>query len=170
MCNRFRCSSHAVIDSSCYSWGQRFRCPRLDNRAPPGSDAGEKDGTARQVTLDVIGLALFNYDFNALNKESPVIQAVYASLKETEQRATALLPIWKLPDPIRLLFPQQRKAQVWLSERSLAPESGPVWLLRHDGAREYKVGWEQGSCMPWRRWYVVVMTIRLRAWLPKWAC
>ena len=26
---------------------------------------------------------------------SPVIQAVYTALKETEQRATDLLPIWK---------------------------------------------------------------------------
>lgn len=64
-----------------------------------------------QVTLDVIGKALFNYDFDSLNNESPVIQAVYASLKEVESRATALLPIWKLPDPLRLLFPKQRKAQ-----------------------------------------------------------
>jgi hypothetical protein len=63
------------------------------------------------MTLDVIGKALFNYNFDALNKESPVIQAVYLALKETEVRATALLPIWKLPDPLRLLFPAQRKAQ-----------------------------------------------------------
>lgn len=41
-----------------------------------------------QLTLDVIGLSLFNFDFDALNKESPVIQAVYDSLKETEMRAT----------------------------------------------------------------------------------
>lgn len=29
-----------------------------------------------QLTLDVIGRAVFNYDFDALNKDSPVIQAV----------------------------------------------------------------------------------------------
>jgi hypothetical protein len=27
-----------------------------------------------QLTLDVIGKAVFNYDFDALNKQSPVIQ------------------------------------------------------------------------------------------------
>jgi carotene epsilon-monooxygenase len=27
-----------------------------------------------QLTLDVIGKAVFNYDFDALNKETPVIQ------------------------------------------------------------------------------------------------
>ena len=48
-----------------------------------------------QLTLDIIGLAVFNYDYNALTTDSPVIQAVYTALKETEQRATDLLPIWK---------------------------------------------------------------------------
>lgn len=33
-----------------------------------------------QLTLDVIGKAVFNYDFNALNKDSPIIQAVRAPL------------------------------------------------------------------------------------------
>jgi carotene epsilon-monooxygenase len=41
-----------------------------------------------QLTLDIIGIALFNYDFNSLTKDSPVIKAVYAALKETERRAT----------------------------------------------------------------------------------
>ena len=98
-----------------------------------------------QLTLDVIGKAVFNYDFNALNTDSPLIQvpnilqtlllrrqtdlmhtfwsgsvcfvtcqhlsrrlcslllhvctvqAVYTALKETESRATDLLPLWKVP-------------------------------------------------------------------------
>jgi cytochrome P450 len=49
-----------------------------------------------QLTLDIIGKAVFNYDFDALNRDSPLIQAVYTSLKETEQRATDLLPLWKV--------------------------------------------------------------------------
>jgi carotene epsilon-monooxygenase len=48
-----------------------------------------------QLTLDVIGKAVFNYDFDALNRDSPLIQAVYTALKETETRATDLLPYWK---------------------------------------------------------------------------
>jgi hypothetical protein len=28
-----------------------------------------------QLTLDIIGKAVFNYDFNSLTKDSPVIQA-----------------------------------------------------------------------------------------------
>lgn len=49
-----------------------------------------------QMTLDVIGKAVFNYDFDALTTDSPLIQAVYTALKETEQRATDLLPYWKV--------------------------------------------------------------------------
>ena len=50
-----------------------------------------------QLTLDIIGKAVFNYDFNSLTKDSPVIQAVYTALKETEQRATDLLPYANQP-------------------------------------------------------------------------
>jgi carotenoid epsilon hydroxylase len=49
-----------------------------------------------QLTLDIIGAAVFNYEFDALNRDSPLIQAVYTALKETEQRATDLLPLWKV--------------------------------------------------------------------------
>jgi hypothetical protein len=37
-------------------------------------------------------------------------QAVYTALKETEQRATDLLPLWRLPW-VAPLVPRQRKAQ-----------------------------------------------------------
>lgn len=33
-----------------------------------------------QLTLDVIGKAVFNYDFNALNTDSPLIQVSYGAL------------------------------------------------------------------------------------------
>lgn len=62
-----------------------------------------------QLTLDIIGKAVFNYDFDSLNVNSPLIQAVYTALKETEQRATDLLPFWKFPI-LAPLIPRQRKA------------------------------------------------------------
>jgi cytochrome P450 len=34
------------------------------------------------VSLDIIGKAVFNYDFGSVTSESPVIQAVYCALKE----------------------------------------------------------------------------------------
>lgn len=48
-----------------------------------------------QLTLDVIGLSVFNYNFDALTADSPVIDAVYTALKEAEARSTDLLPYWK---------------------------------------------------------------------------
>lgn len=60
------------------------------------------DGTAvnmeekfSQLTLDVIGLSLFNYNFDSLASDSPVIEAVYTALKEAEARSTDILPYWK---------------------------------------------------------------------------
>ena len=34
------------------------------------------------VSLDIIGLAVFNYDFGSVTKESPIIKAVYNCLQE----------------------------------------------------------------------------------------
>ncbi|KAF9680210.1 hypothetical protein SADUNF_Sadunf06G0097500 [Salix dunnii] len=48
-----------------------------------------------QMTLDVIGLSVFNYNFDSLTTDSPVIDAVYTALKEAEARSTDLLPYWK---------------------------------------------------------------------------
>ena len=48
-----------------------------------------------QLTLDVIGLAVFNYNFDSLTSDSPVIESVYTALKEAEARSTDLLPYWK---------------------------------------------------------------------------
>ncbi|KAL5995158.1 cytochrome P450 [Asimina triloba] len=48
-----------------------------------------------QLTLDVIGLSVFNYNFDSLSSDSPVIDAVYTALKEAEARSTDILPYWK---------------------------------------------------------------------------
>ena len=48
-----------------------------------------------QLTLDVIGLSVFNYNFDSLTADSPVIDAVYTALKEAEARSTDILPYWK---------------------------------------------------------------------------
>ncbi|MFQ6635870.1 hypothetical protein Gotur_010188 [Gossypium turneri] len=69
------------------------------------------DGTAvnmeekfSQLTLDVIGLSVFNYNFDSLTTDSPVIDAVYTALKEAELRSTDILPYWKA-------IPRQIKAE-----------------------------------------------------------
>ncbi|GAB2300648.1 Belongs to the cytochrome P450 [Dionaea muscipula] len=63
-----------------------------------------------QLTLDVIGLSLFNYNFDSLNADSPVIDAVYTALKEAEARSTDLLPYWKIQVLCRII-PRQIKAE-----------------------------------------------------------
>ncbi|XP_050380386.1 carotene epsilon-monooxygenase, chloroplastic [Argentina anserina] len=63
-----------------------------------------------QLTLDVIGLSIFNYNFDSLNTDSPVIDAVYTALKEAELRSTDILPYWKV-DALRKIVPRQIKAE-----------------------------------------------------------
>lgn len=72
-------------------------------------EAIDMESCFSQVTLDVIGKAVFNYDFDSLTTSSPLIQAVYTSLKETEQRATDVLPFWKIPF-LKYFIPRQRAA------------------------------------------------------------
>jgi cytochrome P450 len=49
------------------------------------------------VSLDIIGRAVFNYDFASTTTESPVVQAVYRLLQEAEFRTTSFVPYWELP-------------------------------------------------------------------------
>lgn len=63
-----------------------------------------------QLTLDVIGLSLFNYNFDSLTADSPVIDAVYTALKEAENRSTDILPYWKVKALCKVI-PRQIKAE-----------------------------------------------------------
>jgi cytochrome P450 len=49
------------------------------------------------VSLDIIGRAVFNYDFGSVTNESPVVKAVYRALQEAEHRSTSFIPYWNLP-------------------------------------------------------------------------
>jgi cytochrome P450 family 97 subfamily B polypeptide 3 len=49
------------------------------------------------VSLDIIGKAVFNYEFGSVTNESPVIKAVYRTLREAEHRSATPFPYWKLP-------------------------------------------------------------------------
>jgi carotene epsilon-monooxygenase len=66
-----------------------------------------------ELTLDIIGRAVFNYDFNSVSEEgnNPVIGAVYTALKEVETRSLDFAPVWKLPGDIpTMISPRQKKA------------------------------------------------------------
>jgi cytochrome P450 family 97 subfamily B polypeptide 3 len=49
------------------------------------------------VTLDIIGKAVFDYDFGSVTKESPIVKAVYRVLREAEHRSSSFIPYWDLP-------------------------------------------------------------------------
>nr|BAX73990.1 carotene hydroxylase [Euglena gracilis] len=49
------------------------------------------------LALDIIGKAVFNYDFQSSMKESAVVKAAISTLKEAEHRSMTPLPYWKLP-------------------------------------------------------------------------
>ena len=59
---------------------------------------------------------MFNYDFNSVDKVSPVVNAALGALREAEHRSTFYFPYWKIPGlgaewPIPPLVPRQLKFQ-----------------------------------------------------------
>lgn len=82
---------------------------KLKANALNGSSVNMEENFS-QLTLDVIGLAVFNYNFDSLNADSPVIEAVYTALKEAEARSTDLLPYWKIGALCKII-PRQIKAE-----------------------------------------------------------
>ena len=60
------------------------------------------------MALDVIGEAVFNYEFGALNEETPIIKAVYRVLRESEHRSTFPLPYWQIPGAMEAV-PRQKQ-------------------------------------------------------------
>lgn len=81
---------------------------KLKNDSLNGSPVNMEEKFS-QLTLDVIGLSVFNYNFDSLNADSPVIDAVYTALKEAEARSTDLLPYWKI-EVLCKIIPRQVKA------------------------------------------------------------
>ncbi|KAL5724940.1 carotene epsilon-hydroxylase [Ranunculus cassubicifolius] len=86
---------------------------RLVEKLKPDAASGapvNMEAKFSQLTLDVIGLSLFNYNFDSLNTDSPVIDAVYTALKEAEARSTDILPYWKIGLLCKII-PRQIKAE-----------------------------------------------------------
>lgn len=70
----------------------------------------EMENFYSRLALDIIGKAVFNYDFDSLKKDDPVIKAVYTVLREAEYRSVTFIPYWKVP-PLRWLVPRQKACQ-----------------------------------------------------------
>mmetsp|Transcript_3258 Transcript_3258/g.4935 ORF Transcript_3258/g.4935 Transcript_3258/m.4935 type:complete len:681 (+) Transcript_3258:111-2153(+) len=78
----------------------------LDVAATTGKprDMEERFGS---VSLDIIGKAVFNYDFESVKQTSPVVKAAIDTLREAEHRSMIPLPYWKIP-LVDQLVPRQR--------------------------------------------------------------
>lgn len=82
-------------------------CQKLDTAAKNGEDV-EMESLFSHLTLDIIGKAVFNYDFNSLSRDTGIVEAVYTVLREAEDRSIAIIPYWDIPI-IKDLSPRQRK-------------------------------------------------------------
>jgi beta-ring hydroxylase len=86
------------------------RAARLggDNLAAADGAPVEMENFFSRLALDIIGKAVFNYEFESLKNDDPVILAVYTALREAEYRSTAFIPYWNFP-PLRWIVPRQRR-------------------------------------------------------------
>ena len=67
------------------------------NKIAEGSKKVEMEEKFCSVALDIIGKSVFNYEFDSVTTESPVIKAVYRALVEAEHRSMTPAPYWDLP-------------------------------------------------------------------------
>ncbi|KXZ44112.1 hypothetical protein GPECTOR_73g633 [Gonium pectorale] len=79
----------------------------LDRYVASGASLDMENYFSR-LALDIIGKAVFNYDFDSLTHDDPVIQAVYTVLREAEHRSTAPIAYWNIPG-VAMLVPRQRR-------------------------------------------------------------
>ena len=82
----------------------------LDEEIAAGGGVATVDMEERfcSVSLDIIGLAVFNYDFGSTTRESPIIKAVYTCLQEAAHRSTFYFPYWNIPFMTDIV-PRQRE-------------------------------------------------------------
>ena len=78
-------------------------------RVATGGVTVDMENYYSRLALDIIGKAVFNYDFDSLSKDDPVIRAVYTTLREAEHRSLTPIPYWRLPFA-DVLIPRQVRA------------------------------------------------------------
>ncbi|THU47879.1 hypothetical protein C4D60_Mb09t20300 [Musa balbisiana] len=82
-------------------------CEKLDAAASDGEDV-EMESLFSRLTLDIIGKAVFNYEFDSLTHDNGIVEAVYVALREAEMRSTSPIPTWEIPI-WKNISPRQRK-------------------------------------------------------------
>ncbi|GAQ79315.1 cytochrome P450 [Klebsormidium nitens] len=88
------------------------RCAdRLGDKLEAAHKKGESvemESLFSRMALDVIGKAVFNYEFDSLSHDTGIVEAVYVTLKEAEYRSVALFPYWKVA-VFNWIVPRQRR-------------------------------------------------------------
>ncbi|KAJ4954892.1 hypothetical protein NE237_011675 [Protea cynaroides] len=87
-------------------------CNKLDAAASDGEDV-EMESLFSRLTLDIIGKAVFNYDFDSLSNDTGIVDAVYTVLREAEDRSVAPIPFWEIPI-WKDISPRQKKVRAAL--------------------------------------------------------
>lgn len=87
-------------------------CKKLDAAASDGEDV-EMESLFSRLTLDIIGKAVFNYDFDSLTNDTGIVEAVYTVLREAEDRSVAPIPVWEIPI-WKDISPRQKKVSAAL--------------------------------------------------------
>lgn len=87
-------------------------CKKLDAAASDGEDV-EMESLFSRLTLDIIGKALFNYDFDSLTNDTGIVEAVYTVLREAEDRSISPIPVWDIP-VWKDISPRQKKVNASL--------------------------------------------------------
>lgn len=103
----WRVRRRAIVPSFHKKWLQRMVTLFADRASILEHDLRSKSNNAAtvvdleerfcSVTLDIIGKAVFDYDFGSVTQESPIVKAVYRVLREAEHRSTSFIPYWNLP-------------------------------------------------------------------------
>lgn len=69
----------------------------------------DMESVAGRIALDIIGKAVFNFDFGGAGGQDVVVDAVYEVMQEAEHRAMFILPYWR--SPLKYVVPRQRRFQ-----------------------------------------------------------
>ena len=101
---------------------------KLEGLAASGGEI-DMEAAFCSLSLDIIGLSVFNYPFGSVTNESPVIKAVYNTLREAEHRSTFYFPYWNLPFASQLV-PRQIQFQADLKVRTPCPRTVRQGTLR----------------------------------------
>lgn len=91
-----------------FAYSTEILCKKLEAASEAnGMVQVDMETEYQSLALDIIGKAVFNYEFGSVENESPIVKAVYRVLLETEHRSTMFLPYWKIPG-IEMLVPRQK--------------------------------------------------------------